>query len=584
MPIVFAKKIIRFSIIQITFICASLLMSCQSSPLEFTLLGPSLTVKLAGTTYVSGSTYNYGNVDTGNPILVSGTLSNEGMSKITISTVPSVQVLGDHAADIVVTQPASFSIEAGGSQSFSLTIAPKGVFQRTARIKVTYNDLNFEMNLEGYAYGVALVADIASGSANPQNLTTVGSVLYFSADNGTSGVELWKSDGTASGTVMVKDINPGSASSNPAAFVTMGGILYFRASTPAAGSELWRSDGTEAGTYMIKDIYAGTLNSAISTLHVMGSSLIFRAAAAADIELWKSDGTEVGTVLVRNINPTGSSTPNYITVFGNVALFQANDGVNGNEAWVTDGTLAGTNLFADIEPGAGSSNPDTFNIVGSQYVFWATTAAHGDESRVTSGFPVPTSAALLSDIYAGVTSSQYSLSIPIVFESKLYFAATATNAMGSTELWSTDGTTLGTVRVKDICVGVCDSSPGNFMILGTTLYFAAAGTASNAELWKSDGTEAGTVLVKEINPTAASSPSQLKVFNGSLFFSATDGATGTELWKTDGTEAGTVRIHDINPGAANAAPLYLTEMGSYLYFNATAATTGSELYVYVPQP
>ena len=66
-----------------------------------------------------------------------------------------------------------------------------------------------------------MVKDINSGSSSGispfgnTDFTAVGNTLYFTADDGTNGEELWKSDGTASGTVMVKDINSGSGSSSP---------------------------------------------------------------------------------------------------------------------------------------------------------------------------------------------------------------------------------------------------------------------------------------------------------------------------------------------------------------------------------
>ena len=88
--------------------------------------------------------------------------------------------------------------------------------------------------------------------------------LYFSATDRTNGVELWKSDGTASGTVMVKDINPGAGASNPSSFVNVGGILYFRAINGTSGAELWKSDGTASGTVMIKDINPGPIQSELA--------------------------------------------------------------------------------------------------------------------------------------------------------------------------------------------------------------------------------------------------------------------------------------------------------------------------------
>src|SRR5438270_914055 len=52
-------------------------------------------------------------------------------------------------------------------------------------------------------------------SSNPSHLTAVGATIFFTANDGVKGVELWKSDGTVSGTGLVKDIRPGSTGSYP---------------------------------------------------------------------------------------------------------------------------------------------------------------------------------------------------------------------------------------------------------------------------------------------------------------------------------------------------------------------------------
>ena len=84
----------------------------------------------------------------------------------------------------------------------------------------------------------------------------VGNTLYFVANDGTNGEELWKSDGTASGTMMVKDISSGSSQSNIYGFTAVGSTLYFRADDGTNGAELWKTDGTASGTVMVKDITA----------------------------------------------------------------------------------------------------------------------------------------------------------------------------------------------------------------------------------------------------------------------------------------------------------------------------------------
>src|SRR5437660_9235571 len=52
-------------------------------------------------------------------------------------------------------------------------------------------------------------------SSNPSGIVAAGSTAYFVADDGTHGPELWRTDGTAAGTALVKDINPGTGGSGP---------------------------------------------------------------------------------------------------------------------------------------------------------------------------------------------------------------------------------------------------------------------------------------------------------------------------------------------------------------------------------
>jgi ELWxxDGT repeat protein len=91
----------------------------------------------------------------------------------------------------------------------------------------------------------------------------------------------------------------------------------------------------------------------------------------------------------------------------------------------------------------------------------------------------------------------------------------------------------------------------------------------DVELWKSDGTEAGTVRVKDINSgTTGSYPGFLTNVGGTLYFAASDGSSGKELFKSDGSEAGTVRVKDIFAGGGSSNPRFLTNVGGTLYFTA----------------
>ena len=156
--------------------------------------------------------------------------------------------------------------------------------------------------------------------------------MFFFADDGVNGVELWKSDGTADGTVLVKDIRVGPAGSEvtPIPFqrvptsVDLDGALIFAADDGVNGYELWRSDGTAAGTVLVRDIFPGSAASDPRYFTKANGKVFFRALnGATGYELWKTDGTASGTALVRDIfpGPIGSG-PGSLTGMGDALLFQ----------------------------------------------------------------------------------------------------------------------------------------------------------------------------------------------------------------------------------------------------------------------
>jgi len=123
---------------------------------------------------------------------------------------------------------------------------------------------------------------LVSGAANfsidvKVPFLAIGSHIYFVANDGIHGNELWITDGTSANTHQVKDINPGIADSSVKTFTDVFGTLYFVANDGAHGLELWRSDGTEAGTVMVTDILPGSGDSSPTNLFPFRGSLYFAA-------------------------------------------------------------------------------------------------------------------------------------------------------------------------------------------------------------------------------------------------------------------------------------------------------------------
>ena len=133
----------------------------------------------------------------------------------------------------------------------------------------------------------------------PANLTAVGSMLFFVAEDTTNGRELWKTNGTAAGTVMVRDIFPPDSFffpveaklEGPDELLAVGSTLYFTAFDDTTGWELWKSDGTTLGTQRVADIHPGTEGSLPQELTAIGTTVYFRANdGTSGEELWKQTG------------------------------------------------------------------------------------------------------------------------------------------------------------------------------------------------------------------------------------------------------------------------------------------------------
>src|SRR5206468_4087710 len=121
--------------------------------------------------------------------------------------------------------------------------------------------------------------------------------------------------GTLAGTRLVKDINPGGPNYYYG-FVPLGNMLMFAYSDGKRGFELWESNGTAGGTVIVKDIFPGVYSSFPQFITYHGDQFMFTASnGESGCELWKSDGTRGGTTLVKDINTgfSGSSSPSSFT-------------------------------------------------------------------------------------------------------------------------------------------------------------------------------------------------------------------------------------------------------------------------------
>jgi ELWxxDGT repeat protein len=398
------------------------------------------------------------------------------------------------------------------------------------------------------------------GSANPSYFFVLNDVLMFKASDGVYGSELWKTDGTEEGTVMLKDVAPGFASTYLYGYVVIDDTAFF----PSNGS-LWRTDGTEDATVIVRE----NISVSGQIINYNGTAIFRGIYGDTGSELWRSDGTEAGTVMIKDIRSDGGSYPNHMSVLNDVVIFSANDGVNGTELWKTDGTEVGTVMIRDINP-VGSSYPSDFAVFNDIVVF---TADNGEGKDLWRSDGTEAGTKLVKSIN---DSGNTWMSYEVVMGDFLFFVSY--ESVHGSEIWKTDGTTAGTELLRDINSSGC-ALPRQLTPINGTLFFAATDSENGRELWKSNGTESGTVLVKDINPSGSSSPNNFTQIGDMLYFTANDGFHLNALWKTDGTSDGTVMVKDISPGATTWRTITgFTVVNDMLFFTADDGVHGAELW------
>ena len=484
-----------------------------------------------------------------------------------------------------------------------------------------------------FAQSPYLVTDLNISSAqgaqssDAAGFTEAGGWVYFRA-RGDAGLELWKSDGTT--TTQVKDIYPGLGSSAPYGFLHLGGgVLLFGASHPTYGTELWRTDGTEGGTMLVKDFAAGMSSSNAQPMAVLdGRAIVYTASSNFNQLLWATDGTEGGTELlvsdaVSHVTRMGSYvyffaasslyrtdgtaagttvvkagvSARAVAVAGSKLFFAGWDQQHGYELWVSDGTESGTLLVKDINPGPGSAFLSTtslsFATVGSSVVFWARDGVHNwtlwrsdglegntvpyrefvnfGPSAVPPALTAGAGAAFfrMSDLLwrtDGAAIGTYAITGPVSpillvgTPTRLYFGAASTGG-GSTHLWSSDGTDAGTSQISSAAMIGGESALASG---AGKVWFAGSTALAGSEPWVSDGTAAGTQMLGNLaaDPPPSSNPGELRGAQEQLFFIATPGES-YRLYRSDGTSGGTLEL-----GQATTSSGYHSTWRNLLFFRA----------------
>ena len=208
----------------------------------------------------------------------------------------------------------------------------------------------------------ARAADIAPTSAIESyglysHLSALGSTLIFRANNSTSGDELWSFNGTS--TVLLKDINAGNDGSEPQPLFTLGSALFFSAQDATGARAIYRTDGTSAGTTLFRSFPAGGNNAGVDISHFKASPTVVyvaarRSSSAPFSEIWRTDGTTRVDLAPWPIEASANLW-NAVTDTSGTVYFSGYTATHGGELFRISGTTI--SLFADIAAGPASFNP-----------------------------------------------------------------------------------------------------------------------------------------------------------------------------------------------------------------------------------
>ncbi|MGB0165509.1 MAG: ELWxxDGT repeat protein, partial [Luteibaculum sp.] len=414
-------------------------------------------------------------------------------------------------------------------------------------------------------------------SSYPHDLLAINDKLLFFADAG-GGSTLYSYDAKSDDLQELFSLNPEMNYNNHNVWTEFKGEYYIIASKEETGNEIWKTDGTAAGTRILKDINPGPESGVTSTDFYFHNGLMYFSAKTETHgkELWVTDGTEAGTRMVMDYAPGEvGSNPLGFTVFDNkifLSLFDTNE----VDPWLIRNELVYT-----------EDNFNTFHKLNDTWsdsiynVSLHPSMARGDHLYFWSGY----GAGELYSIEKGNYQVQRVEDLylynrePIVFNGETYLQLGGDAGLGVWKI-NTEG------GLYKLCDCTFSSDKVEHIVFNDLLFFngSPANNSGNSELWVSDGTPEGTREFMDINQVSRygwmpeSDPRNFFKWGDRFVFKAREDEFGWELWISDGTQAGTHILIDHNQGFWHTSGGYeLAEYDGDLYLGLDNAIAGNEL-------
>ncbi|MBN8232941.1 hypothetical protein JYK02_36055 [Corallococcus macrosporus] len=414
------------------------------------------------------------------------------------------------------------------------------------------------------------------GGLRITGMTPLGSRLFFHLYEPELGWELWVSDGTPEGTRPVEDLAAGPADSNLFNFTQLNGALsFFRHAPYGQGfTQLWRSDGTAAGTVMLRDFGRFTSTSG-EVLPSSGLRVFLTEDFEETVRLWRTDGTAAGTFQLKDFGIPGLYTGTVVWTrqVGDSMLFVLRDAENGTRLWRTDGTVAGTRMLKRLDA-SWDVSMGVPQVVDGTVVFTLTDAGPSLEVWKTDGTEAGTArldAFGRDGRLLGVVDSSVTV-------------LTLTDDARYLKLWRlplAGGLKQGVTVLSNPYADDPKAVPGlrNAVTVGHRIYFAQTlgarvQTPRDVELWVTDGTAGGTRRLSSglTRPDVFHSP-LIALDSGGLLFSAKG-----NVWVTDGTVQGTRAVDSLTANKSPMEAAAFTRVGEDIFFRALPGAPGFSLW------
>ena len=408
-------------------------------------------------------------------------------------------------------------------------------------------------------------------NSNPDQFINVNGTMYIHTKARGYNNQIWKSDGTAAGTVLLKDNIISSNQTTPVQMFNMNNTLYFFVNPNVAPypaqlnyATLWKSDGTPSGTMLIDSLttnspFADPSHAQPRNFTVLGNKLFFQMGKGNGLELWVTDGSVGGAHEVIDLFPgtTSGISDQPMAAYNGKLYFGATPTLDDFELYTSDGTAAGTVLVKDIDVNntvTRSSNPTNFIVYNNELYFYALSGVTGSSNGTTDMWKTNGTAAGTMLVAVGQFGAGQA-----IFKNELYF-------IRNTGLWKTNGTAGGTVFVTD-SVGVIAGANSNYLIASFATSISTPPYIKQ-HYRRTDGATATTVSTNVGYGVSFTVLNDIMYYNG----------VGNGLWMSDGTVSGSGQL-------ATNLSAYFFVFNNNLYYNGyttnaqnSSAGYGSELW------